>query len=158
VIALVVNIAIAVLWVILSHTPTFTSFVVGYLIGFGLIAIFSRVLGGKQYVRRALGFVRFLVLFFGQFVKANLEVAGIVLFVPRKNLSSGFIDYTIDDMTFSEALFLSHCITLTPGTITALFDWEKRHLRIHVLNYSNPSVIKKNIDQKLKRTIWMFSR
>ena len=157
-IALVANLALAFLWLMLSQQPTFTSFIIGYLIGFGLIALFSKVFGGKMYVRRTLGFARFLILFSGQFIKANLEVARLVLVVPRSKFNSGFVDYSIDDMTFAEALFLSHCITLTPGTITALFDWDRKLLRIHVLDFSDPFVIRKDVDQKLKQTIWKFSR
>jgi multicomponent Na+:H+ antiporter subunit E len=157
-IALITNIALAVLWLMLSQQPTFTSFILGYLIVFGLIALFSKVFGGKQYVRRTLGFAQFLILFSGQFIKANLEVARLVLFVPRSKYNSGFIDYSIDDMTFGEALLLSHCITLTPGTITALFDWNRKLLRIHILDFSDSLVIQKDIDQKLKQVIWKFSR
>ena len=157
-IALFANIALAVLWLLLSRQPTFTAFIIGYLIGFGLIALFSRVFGGKQYVRRTLGFARFLVLFTGQFIKANLEVARLVLLVPTSKFNAGFVDYSIDDMTFGEALFLTHCITLTPGTVTALFDWDRKLLRIHVLDFSDPCVIRKNVDQKLKQAIWKFSR
>lgn len=155
---LIVNILLAILWMVLSQQMTVTSFMLGYLIGFLLIALFSKFFYGKAYIKRTLGFVQFLIVFLGQFIKANLEVARLVIFVPRSRLTSGFFDYTIDDMTFSEALLLSHCITLTPGTITALFDWDSRRLRIHVLDYSDPFVVRKSIDQNLKQAIWKFSR
>ena len=157
-IALITNIAFAVLWLMLSQQPSFTSFILGYLVGFGLIALFSNVFGGKRYVRRTLGFARFLIRFSGQFIKANLDVARLVLLVPSSKFNSGFVEYSIDDMTFGEALLLSHCITLTPGTITALFDWKRKLLRIHVLDFSDRFVIQKEVDQKLKQAIWKFSR
>jgi len=157
-IALFANIAFAFIWLMLSTNLTITTFILGYLIGFGLITFFSKIIGGKVYVRRTLGFVQFLILFSGQFIKANLEVARLVLVVSRSKYSANFVDYSIDDMTFKEALFLSHCITLTPGTITALFDWDRKYIRIHVLDFSHPSIIKTDIDIKLKQAIWKFSR
>lgn len=157
-IALIVNIILAILWVVLVGKPTFVVFLFGYVVGFGLIAIFSSVIGGKHYVRRALGAVCFLARFLVLFIKANFEVARLILFIPNKNIRSNFVDYEIRDMTFGEALLLSQCITLTPGTITADFDWKKRLIRIHVLDLTGDEEVRKHIDQTLKQEIWRFSR
>ena len=109
-------------------------------------------------IQRFFYFISFLILFLEQFIKANLEVARLVLFVPRGKITSGFVDYSIKGMTFKEALFLSYCITLTPGTITALFDWEGKNLRIHVLEFTDSLTVEKYVDQKLNQAIWKFSR
>jgi len=109
-------------------------------------------------LRRIWGFVRFLLHFFWLFLKANLEVARLVLFVPRSRYNPGFLDYSIEEMTFKEALLLSHCITLTPGTITVLLDREQSLLRIHVLNFIDPAAVRGDIDKNLKEGIWRFTR
>jgi multicomponent K+:H+ antiporter subunit E len=109
-------------------------------------------------IRRFFYFMSFLIFFLGEFIKANLEVARLVLFVPRSTITSAFVNYSIEGMTFREALFLSYCITLTPGTIIALFDWEGRLLRIHVLDFTDSVTVEKYVDQKIKQAIWKFSR
>ncbi|MFV0339707.1 MAG: Na+/H+ antiporter subunit E [Parachlamydiaceae bacterium] len=157
-IAFVVNIILAIFWVILAEQPTFAFLLLGYLIGFGLIAVFSNVIGGKHYVQRVLGVLYFLSHFFVLFIKANLEVAKLVLFVPNKKIRSKFVDYEIEDMTLGEALLLSYCITLTPGTIIADFDWKRRWMRIHVLDHVSDKHVKEHISQTLKKEIWKFTR
>lgn len=109
-------------------------------------------------LRRALSAVYFLFHFLGLFLKANLEVAKLVLFVPNQRIISGFIDYDLQEMRYGEAILLSQCITLTPGTISAVFDWERKRLRIHVLDLVNPEDVKRDIDRNLKQEIWKFTR
>lgn len=157
-IALIANFLLAIIWLMLSQEPTIATFIIGYLISFALIALFSKVLGGRAYVRRTSYFLRFLLLFSREFIIANLQVAWLVLAVPKHKFRSGFVNYSIAHMTFNEALLLSHCITLTPGTITTAFDWDNQLIRVHILDFSTSTTFHENTDQKFKHAIWKFSR
>ncbi len=157
-IGLAVNIILAFLWVQMTQWFTWSAFLFGFLFGLGLELLFMSAFGKKRILHQYYGFIRFLVLFFIQYIKANLEVARLVLFIPTSKFHSGFLNYSIDDMTYAEALLLSHCITLTPGTITALFNWEEKFIRVHVLDYTDSREVESNLNQSVKPLIWGFTR
>lgn len=157
-IGLLINIIFALLFAINSEENSINSLVVGYILGFGMIFTASYLFLGKKYLAKYFGSIQFLALFFVQFIKANIEVAILILFVSKYKIRSGFVDYSIEDLTLNEALILSHCITLTPGTISAKFNWDQKIIQIHVLDFSDSETIQKELDQKIKRAIWKFSR
>lgn len=152
------NLALAALWLMLSKAPSLTDFFIGYAIGFLLVALFSKLIGGSGYTRRTLGFLRFLALFLLEFLKANINVAYLVLFVPNSKITPAFFDYDVQELTKGEALFLAQCITLTPGTITVDYDEEKRRLKIHCLDYSDPSSVRDSITERLLKPMLRFTR
>jgi multisubunit Na+/H+ antiporter MnhE subunit len=109
-------------------------------------------------MRRLMGLISFIFLFFYLIIKANLNVAKLVLFVPNNKTHPGFLKYSIQDLTFFEVLLLSQCITLTPGTITTKLDWENKSLTIHVLDLVSPQDVIEEIEKKLKEKILEFTR
>jgi len=92
------------------------------------------------------------------FIKANLLVTWLILFVPRSQITPELFSYDVSGMTKGEILILTHCITLTPGTITVAVDEEKDALLIHCLDYSDPAKTEASITRLLKGSIMRFTR
>lgn len=84
-------------------------------------------------IQRIFAFFVFCLLFIKEFILSNLNVAGIVLFTPRKAIDSRLVSYQCTELTKRELLLIAHLITLTPGTLVIEIEEEKRRLIIHVL-------------------------
>lgn len=152
------NLVIAVIWLLLSSEPSAGAFAVGFIAGFALLAAFSTVLGSAGYMRRSVAFVRFLIRFTGEFLIANTKVAGTVLFRSRASLRPDFIRYDIGELTRTEILLLSYCVSLTPGTTTVEISDDFKTLVFHALDAGRPDAIRRSIDRTLKQPILSFTR
>lgn len=156
--ALALNVLIAVIWLLLSSKPSLATFALGYALGLILLAVFRGVLPEQRYLPRLAGFLHFLVLFGGQFVGANLQMARLVLFRRRDALEPNLITLDVADLKPWEILLLSHCITLTPGTSTVQVSPDYRTLLIHALDAARPDEVRQQINRTLRTAILRFTR
>ena len=62
---LYINLIIAFIWMALSSTPHPESLAIGYVVGFLILAIFDQLYKEDAYVRRTLGFLKFILFLFG---------------------------------------------------------------------------------------------
>jgi multisubunit Na+/H+ antiporter MnhE subunit len=156
--SLLLNLLIAIMWLLLSAEPSVTTFTLGGLMGFALLAVFHRVLGSGDYVRRVLALGRFALVFTREFLLANARVVWTVLFRSRESLNPNFITYDVAGLKPIEILILSHCITLTPGTTAVKVTDDFQTLVVHVLHADDADAIRAQIDRVLKRGILSFTR
>lgn len=154
---LLIHLAFALLWSALG-TPSPGRFLGGVLLGFAVLAVLRRVFGVETYVRRAWGFLRFLLVFTGEFLKSNLAVARTVLFEAKETLHPDFIRYDLTGLRLGEILLLSHCITLTPGTTSVEISPDHKTLVIHALDARDPDSLCRGIDTRLRAAILAFTR
>jgi len=152
------NLAIAVMWLLLSAEPSVSSFALGFALGFGLLAGFRSIVGSENYVRRVVALLRFLVRFAVEFLRANATVAWAVLVRSRSSFRPDFVLYDISDLTRPEILLLSYCVSLTPGTTTVEISDDFKILTLHALDADRPDALRSEIDRTLKRGILSFTR
>ncbi|MFN7138801.1 MAG: Na+/H+ antiporter subunit E [Limisphaerales bacterium] len=156
--SLLLNLTIACIWLFLSTEPSVSSFFIGFVLGFVLLALFRPIFDSSDYVRRCFGFVQFLLMFLREFVLANFMVAKAVLFQPRESFHPNFITYDVTGLRPFEILLLSYCISLTPGTTTIDVSEDFNTLVIHALDADSPDQIRQSIDERLKAAILKFTR
>ena len=156
--ALGLNLLIAVIWLLLSPTPSPPVFALGFLVGFLFLAAFRSVVGAEDYLRRWAGLARFLLMFLKEFIVANLNVAWTVLFRPPSALRPGFVTYDISGLSRTEILILSYCLTLTPGTTTVEISPDFKTLVFHALDAHEPEKLQAQLDKKLKPALLAFTR
>lgn len=152
------NLVIAVMWLLLSTTPSVTAFGIGFFIGFVLLAGFQTIFGSESYVRRSLAFVRFLGRFAFELLNANLKVACAVLFRSPESLHPDFLTYDVAELSRAEILLLSYCVSLTPGLTTVEISDDFKTITFHALDADRPHAIRAEIDRTLKRAILAFTR
>jgi multisubunit Na+/H+ antiporter MnhE subunit len=152
------NLLIAVIWLLLGTGPSVGRFALGMLLGFALLAVFHRVLGGRDYVRRVLAFARFVAVFGWEFLAANANVVWTVLFRPKESLHPNFITYDVAGLKPFEILLLSYCISLTPGSTTVQVTDDFQTLVLHTLDAEAPDAVRAQLDRVLKRGILSFTR
>ncbi len=95
----------------------------------GFLAGFPR---GRGSVRRALFAVRYIARFFLEMIKANLQVASIVLH-PRCPIRPGIVKIKTGLTRDTALTILANSITLTPGTFTIDIHPGKGELYIHCI-------------------------
>ncbi len=157
-ISLGINLIIALLWLFLSTEPNLGTLVVGYLVGFLLIAAFPRLLRSEDYVRRTIAFFQFFLLFFKEVTLSTIGVAKAVLFTRKDEINPDFLELDVSDLTKGEILLLSHCITLTPGTTSIEISRDFRHLTIHAFDATDPGGVRESINTGLRDPILAFTR
>lgn len=96
-------------------------------------------------IRAPLALMRYILLVLWDILVANVQVAKIILFMPRDQIQSRWIAVPID-LTSPEAItFLAGTITMTPGTLTADLSADGRVLLIHSLHAPDPEAIRDDI-------------
>ncbi|MBD9526459.1 Na+/H+ antiporter subunit E [Paracoccus sp. PAR01] len=83
----------------------------------------------------------YLAIVLHDIVKANFDVARIVLFKPRRDLQPAWIVIPLE-LTQPEAITaLASTITLTPGTLTCDLSEDGQALLVHCLHAPDPQAI-----------------
>lgn len=157
-ISLVIHLAVAVLWLFLAEAPALSDFVIGLVVGFILLMILPDALGSREYVRRSLALLRFTGAFALEFLKANFEVARIVLTRPARSIRAGFFFYDVRDLTTLEILILAHLISLTPGSTSVEIHEDSGRILVHALDLADPEQNCAAIDASLRRPLLAVTR
>lgn len=88
-------------------------------------------------------------------IVANVQVAKIVLFMPRDRIQSAWVRVPIELKSPEAIALLAGTITMTPGTVTADMSACGRVLLIHSLHAPDPDAIRDDIksryETRLKR-------
>lgn len=156
--SVIINLLIAVIWLLLSPMPSIQRFAVGFLLGWVVLFLFAPLLASENYIRRCVALGRFLLVFAREFVVANINVVWIVLFRDRDDLCPNFIRYSTHGMRPSEILLLTYCISLTPGSTTVEVSEDFETLILHVIDADDPHAVRGRIDAVLKNGILSFTR
>ncbi len=156
--SLTLNVLIAVMWWLLSSEPSIATFVIGFLMGLGMLSLFRDVLPRDQYVKRVTGFVRFCFIFLREFVAANIDLARTVLFQTKEELHPNFLTLDVSGLHRWEILLLTHCISLTPGSTSVQISEDFKTVLVHALAAEDPAAVRRQINQNLRQAILEFSR
>lgn len=109
-------------------------------------------------MRRAYYFVRWVLIFLKALVKANIDVAKLVL-APTMAIRPGFVEVPMEAATDLEITSLANSITLTPGTITVHVDRARRSILIHALHVGgDPEAVRADVRDTLEANILKWTR
>ena len=112
------NLFLAAVYIVLTGTLSFSNAILGLLIGYGVIRVYSIAGGECGYTHKLMRLGRFLVYFTYILVKANLEVAWEII-TPNFTMRPRIIRYDVRGLSDAQITALANAITLTPGTLTA---------------------------------------
>lgn len=114
-----VNVLLAVLWIFLWGELSIYTLLVGFVGGYLVLWLFTRVHGGllrDAYGQRIVDLVRFSVYFLVLLVRSNLQIAWEIL-TPGFGMRPRFVRYDVTGLSETQLVALSNAITLTPGTL-----------------------------------------
>jgi multicomponent K+:H+ antiporter subunit E len=129
----IVSLCVFVVWLLLNNTVfvghVLLAFLLAWLMPFICIAQDEAAIP----LRKPKTFVRLMLIVLYDIVISNLQVARLIVGRER-NINPSFLWVPLDIETDAAKLWLAGIITMTPGTVSALFSDDRRHLLVHSLN------------------------
>ncbi|MFC4738196.1 Na+/H+ antiporter subunit E [Bacillus daqingensis] len=149
---ILLNIVIALIWMLLQNSFTFVHFVFGYIVGLGMLFFLRRFLRFDFYFRRVYAFMKLLLLFAYKLVEANWDLIKIIL-RPKMDITPGIIAVPTVLKTDWEKTLLANLISLTPGTLTMDFSEDGNTLFIHAINVPDKEQAIREIHESFEKAI-----
>jgi multicomponent K+:H+ antiporter subunit E len=144
-----------VVWFLLVNDIKLGSVVLAAVLAITIPNITEAYWPDRPKLKSVAAFARYCLLVLWDILVANVQVARIILFMPRDQIRSAWIAIPID-LTSPEAItVLAGTITMTPGTLTADMSGCGRVLLIHSLHAPDPDAVRDDIkaryEARLKR-------
>ena len=146
------SILLAVAWAALHGEVTLMNLLVGYAVGYAILALLAR--GGVMpstlvsRTRRALGLAAF---FAWELLLANFRVAADVLRGNR--IEPAVVAIPLDVTSDGEILLLSMLINITPGSVTIDLSDDRRTLYVHVMHMTSAEKTRREIKDGFERRV-----
>ncbi|MEM9985233.1 MAG: Na+/H+ antiporter subunit E [Bacteroidota bacterium] len=144
-------------WVALTGTFTGFNLVLGFVLGFWVLWIIDRKDQNRRYFRVVPRAIGFLLYFFYELIKANLEVAYQVL-TPSFSMDPGIVRVPLDVRSDFEITLLANVISLTPGTLSLDVSTDRRVLYVHAMYVGDKEEFIQGIKNGFERRILTLLR
>jgi multicomponent Na+:H+ antiporter subunit E len=155
---LVAHIILALLWTVLIGPYSLANFIVGAILGFGVIWISTRGKGRSNYANRVVAIIGLIAFTLKELVVANFRVAYYTL-SPLKGIRPAVFDVPLEpDSTDLEITLLAGLITLTPGTLTIDLSPDRMAMRVHAMHVPNTEAAIREIKHGFERRILGVTR
>jgi multicomponent Na+:H+ antiporter subunit E len=146
------SILLALAWAALQGDITLVNLLVGYLVGYAILALLARggVMPSTLASRSAyaLGLIGF---FAWELLRANFRVAADVLWGNR--IEPAVVAIPLDISSDGEILLLSMLINITPGSVTIDLSEDRRTLYVHVMHMKSADETRREIKDGFERRI-----
>jgi len=149
---ILLNIGIALVWILLQGNFTIQSFVVGYALGMLFLYIFRKQLDSKFYFFRLWAVFKLFLFFVKELIVANFVVIAQVL-RPKLNVKPGIIIYETELETPMQITILTSMITLIPGSVSMEVSTDNKSIYIHVFHIDDKEEIIRHIREDLEGRI-----
>lgn len=147
------NIALAVAWAALQGEFSLAQLLLGYALGYALLAALAR--GGvvsSAYPKKVRAVLSLLAFLFKEFVVANIKMA-IDVVGPTERIRPAIVRVPLDATEEYEILLLSTLINLTPGSIALDVTSDRSALYVHVMHLTTPEAIRAEIKSGFERRV-----
>ncbi|MGH7820593.1 MAG: Na+/H+ antiporter subunit E [Candidatus Binatia bacterium] len=148
----VYTVVLALVWMVLQERASVGDFVIGYGIGAIIVFVHRDFWAERVRILRPLMLVRLALVFLAEVVKANLQVAWIVI-QPRLRIRPAFIVLPLrltDDLQITA---LANMITLTPGTLTVDVAPDRSALYVHCLSADDVESVREQIKRQFEKPL-----
>ncbi|SEA95784.1 multicomponent Na+:H+ antiporter subunit E [Thalassobacillus cyri] len=142
---IVINIVIALMWMFLSESYTFSTFLVGYLLGILLLFVLQRFIPDSFYMDRVIKVIKLIVLFIKELTLSNIEIVKLV-YKPKLDIEPGIFALPTELKSNWEITLLANLISLTPGTLSIAVSEDNSKIYIHAIDI--PDVVESINDIK----------
>jgi multicomponent Na+:H+ antiporter subunit E len=146
------NILLAIAWLLLSGEVTAENFIEGLIIGYLILWISKSALGGTKYFRKIPKAISFFFYFAKELILANLKVTFDII-TPKDYMQPGIVAVPLDAETDMEITLLANLITLTPGSLSLDVSKDKKVLYIHALYIDDAHKFRQEIKNGIERRL-----
>lgn len=152
-----INLLIAVIWMFLQDSYLMSTFLFGFILGVLLLFIFRNFFEFDFYFRRIFAFIKLMLLFLRELIKANIDVIKVVI-KPRLDNHPGIIAVDTNLETEIEIATLAALITLTPGTVSMDFSADGSTIFVHALDVDDRDEMVADIKESFEKAIMEVTR
>jgi multicomponent Na+:H+ antiporter subunit E len=152
------SILLALAWAALQGEITLANLLVGYVLGYVILALLAR--GGvlpASLASKAGHAIQLAGFFVRELILANVRVALDVV-RPRTAISPAVISIPLDVTSDSEILLLSMLINITPGSVTIDLSDDRRTLYVHVMHMKTAEESRREIKDGFERRVKLLFR
>lgn len=149
---LLLNVMLALVWMVLTADFTQRNFVVGFVFAYLLLWLLRGMLPAQDYFSKVKSILAFALYFLWQLILANLRVAFIVL-SPRLPLRPAIIAVPLDIKTPVAITILANLIALTPGTLVMDVSPDRNTIYVHTVFVEDAEAFRHEIKYGLERRI-----
>ena len=131
----ILNLFIATLWLLLQDevTPQFSTFLMGFVVGMGILYAKHRFYGTQFYMRRVFSIIKLLWLFNWELFLSSYSVLRQIT-TPKLNITPGIFTYKTVLKGDWEITALALLLTLTPGSVVMEVSEEGDVFYIHAMD------------------------
>lgn|SRR5690625_2365046 len=154
---LTLNLIIAFMWMFLTESYQFPSFLTGFIIGAFLLFLLRRFLPKKFYLYRVYKFISLVFLFIKELIKSNLSIVKLV-YQPKRNYNPGIFALPTELKSDWEIAILTSLITLTPGTLSVAISDDNSVVYIHAMDLQDDKEEIESIKDSFEKAIMEVTR
>ncbi|MCP3030392.1 Na+/H+ antiporter subunit E [Halobacillus sp. A1] len=154
---IVLNIIIAVMWMFLSETYNFTTFLVGYLIGILMLVVLQRFIPDTFYMQRVFSVIKLILLFVRELLLSNIDIVKLV-YKPKLDMKPGIFELPIDLKSNWEITLLANLISLTPGTLSLDVSEDYSKIYVHAMDIPDVEASVTEIKETFEKAIMEVTR
>ncbi len=151
------NILLAIIWVLLTGNLEYKKFIEGFFIGFIIIWITKNVSNSRNYITKIPKIIAFVFYFIYELILANIKITIDVL-TPKNRMSPGIIAVPLSAETDFEITLLANLITLTPGSLSLDVSSDRKILYVHSMYVSDKKKFKDQIKNGFERKLLEITR
>jgi multicomponent K+:H+ antiporter subunit E len=142
------SLSLLAIWLLLQNDISAGHIVLGAVFALLIPLVTAPFWEEPATVRAWLPGVRFGLIVLWDIVVANVQVAGLILFRRPRSLTPQFLIIPLNIESPYAIAILAGTITMTPGTVSADLDPERRHLLVHGLSVDDPDEMIATIKQR----------
>jgi len=148
----VLSLTLLLIWLLLNNSVSAGHLVLGTLLALVIPLLTRRFWPEPACMRRPGLALRFAGLVLWDILLANFKVARLVL-GPRAAIRPRFVQVPLDIEGEVATTLLASVVSLTPGTLSAELDAERRRLLVHALSEDDPAGLVRQIKSRYEAPI-----
>lgn len=152
----VLNLLLAAVWALFAGEVSIRELVIGFALGFAILAVFPRALATHEYVRRVAAGLSFLGFFLRELTAANVHVALLAL-RRRPQLHPMIVAVPLRLRGDGALTFLAATIGLMPGTVVLGFSPDRRTLYAHAIGTADADQARASVLEVESRLLRVLS-
>ena len=148
------NLMLALTWAVATGMFSVANFAVGFVLGYVILWLASRVIGTSDYFLKVPRVLLFAMFYVRALFMANLRVAYDVV-TPRHYMRPGVVAIPLQARTDVEITLLANLITLTPGTLSLDISPDRKVLYLHTMYIDGDDfdAVRRDIHENFERRV-----
>lgn len=137
----ILSLVIAIVWMLLANGFWWGSLVFALMLGLVIPAATQPYWPDRANIHSPMKIAGYVCIVIWDIIKANISVAKIVLFMPKRDLRPCWLPVPLDLQSPEAITVLAGTITLTPGTVTCDISEDGSALLVHCLHAPDPDAV-----------------